>query len=497
MALMAKSACAWQVVPGLSGKHPLTQAQVGEVLIGELRCAACHGGIEPQSVLAKSAPELLDVGARISPDYLKRFLASPSTTQPGTTMPDMLASKSEAERATIAEALTHFLVAQSQQVYQHASPELLSVAEGKALFHSVGCVACHGPRETLGEEFLFRKPKDLTDDEDDDDDEKSDKSEVVRPIGVNLGHVPSKYGSKSLSEFLYQPLRVRSSGRMPDMKLTQVESLAIAGYLLGEQTGSREALKPLDPLVAMGKMYFQELNCAACHTVKGIPSAAPIASLKNADPNQGCLSKTIGKHPQFQLQETQLLAITAAIREEPHAESDAIQTAKTLTTFNCIGCHIRDDYGGVPEDYDPFFLTSEKNLGDDGRIPPPLTVVGAMLQPAWLKKVDFEGEIVRPYKSVSMQHFGAANLHHLPELRARTDRLESRQMKIPSPEGRSDEEREHEKLLRKAGQELLGDKGLNCINCHNFNGKPSPVNTCMAPRVKGAYFKCSEKMRFF
>ena len=476
MALMAESAFACQVFPGLSGKHPLTQAQVGEVLIAELRCAACHGGIEPQSMPAKSAPDLLDVGARISPDYLRRFLASPSTTQPGTTMPDMLASKSEAERATIAEALTHFLVAQSQQVFQHESTEPSSVAEGKALFHSVGCVACHGPRETLGEEFLFRKPKDLTDDEDEDEDEKTDEPEVVRPIGVNLGHVPSKYNFKSLSEFLYQPLRVRSSGRMPDMKLTQVESQAIAGYLLGEQTGNHEALTPLDPLVATGKTYFKELNSAACHSVKGIPSAAPMASLKNADPNHGCLSKTIGKHPQFHLQETQLRAITAAIREEPHAESDAIQAAKTLTTFNCIGCHIRDDYGGVPEDYDPFYLTSEKNLGDDGRIPPPLTVVGAKLQPEWLKKVLFDGDSVRPYMSVRMPQFGAANLHHLPELLTRTDRLESREMKIPSPEGRSDAEREHEKLLRKAGQELLGDKGLNCINCHNFNGKPSPVN---------------------
>ena len=33
------------VVPGLSGDHPLTEAQVGELLMTELRCAACHEGI--------------------------------------------------------------------------------------------------------------------------------------------------------------------------------------------------------------------------------------------------------------------------------------------------------------------------------------------------------------------------------------------------------------------------------------------------------------------
>lgn len=475
LTLMAETASAWQV-PGLSGKHPLTQAQVGDLLIAELRCAACHGGIEPQSVLAKSAPDLSEAGARISPDYLKRFLASPSAAHPGTTMPDLLASQSDSKREKIAEALTHFLVAQSKQVYQHAFMDLPNVTEGKALFHSVGCVACHGPKETLGEEFLFRKPEVIVDEEEDEDEKKQDEKDIVRPVGVNLLHVPSKYGAKSLSEFLYQPLKLRASGRMPDMKLTQAESQAIAGYLLGEQKENRPALQPNESLVAAGKKYFQELNCAACHTVEGIPAAAPIASLKNTDPTRGCLSKTTGKHPQFHLQETQIQAIRASIKNEPQAESDAVQVAKTLTTFNCIACHIRDDYGGVPEEYDPFYLTSEKNLGDDGRIPPPLTLVGAKLQPAWLKKVLFDGESVRPYMSVRMPQYGAANLHHLPDLVARTDILESREMTIPSPESDTESEREREKLLRKAGQELLGDKGLNCINCHNFNGKPAPVN---------------------
>ena len=475
LALTAGTGSAGSVLPGLSGKHPLTQPQVGELLIAELRCAACHGGIDPKSLLVKTAPDLSEAGARISPDYLRRFLASPSAAQPGTTMPDVLTSQSDSEREKIAEALTHFLVAQSKQVYQHESTDPPNVTEGKALFHSVGCVACHGPRETLGEEFLFRKPEVVVDEEDEEE-KKLEEKDRVRPVGVNLSHVPSKYSTKSLSEFLYQPLRVRSSGRMPDMKLTQAESQAIAGYLLGERNGKREALKPLDPLVAMGRKYFQELNCAACHAIEGMPAAAPIASLKNTDPNRGCLSKSNGRHPQFQLQDAEVQAITAAIREEPHAEPDAVQVARTLTTFNCIACHIRDDYGGVPEDYDPFYLTSEKNLGDDGRIPPPLTLVGAKLQPAWLKKVLFDGESVRPYMSVRMPQYGTSNLHHLPDLFAHMDILESPAMKIPSPESDTESEREREKLLRKAGQELLGDKGLNCINCHNFNGKPAPVN---------------------
>ena len=51
---------------------------------------------------------------------------------------------------------------------------------------------------------------------------------------------------------------------------------------------------------------------------------------------------------------------------------------------------------------------------------------------------------------------------------------------IPSPESdtreKSKEEREREKTLRTAGRELLGQQGVYCIACHNFNGKPAPVN---------------------
>ena len=45
----------------------------------------------------------------------------------------------------------------------------------------------------------------------------------------------------------------------------------------------------------------------------------------------------------------------------------------TMTAFNCIACHARDDYGGVPADRNLLFTTSEKDLGEEARIPPPLS----------------------------------------------------------------------------------------------------------------------------
>ncbi|WP_425619096.1 hypothetical protein NA78x_002829 [Anatilimnocola sp. NA78] len=455
--------------PALPGFHPLTESQAGDVLIAELRCAACHAGTPRRSLSEKAAPDLTEAGSRISPAYLRRFLTSPALEHPGSTMPDILATRPEAERDQIAEALTHFLVAQSKLPFTAKRSSSVDWEQGKALFHSVGCVACHGPKETFADAPLKR---DEEAEEEEDPQVKARKA--IKPIAVPLGHVTGKYSVKSLSEFLFQPLRSRSSGRMPDMKLTPAESLAIAGYLVGEEPKQEQALVPQDVLVAKGKEYFRELNCAACHALPGMPAVPLGRSLTNADLGGGCLSKTSDRSPRFQLADAQVKAIAAALREEPERETDQLVAAKTLTAFRCIACHVRDDYGGVPDAYNSHFLGSEQKLGDDGRIPPPLTLIGAKLQPAWFKKVLFDGESVRHYMSTRMPQYGSANLQHLPTMFARLDVLHGKAMNIPNAEGRSESDRNREKLLRAGGRELLGDKGLNCVACHQFNGKAAP-----------------------
>lgn len=473
--------------PAWPGHHPLSQVQVGEVLVSELRCAACHSGVPRGSLPEKTTPDLSAVGARVSPEYLRRFLASPSAAHPGTTMPDVLASRTEAERERIAEALTHFLIAQSKAAFSTEASEPMDRQQGQTLFHSVGCVACHGPKEAP-------PPVKKRNDEDDEDEDKAAAAKrAIKPVAVPLGHVAAKYSAKSLGEFLFQPLRVRSSGRMPDMKLTPAESLAIAGYLVGEPPRPIKTLAPQESLVALGRKHFQELNCAACHALPGIAAAPLIGSLSTTDLTRGCLSKTSVRSPRFHLEDAQVKAIIASLREEPTIDSDIVVAAKTLTAFHCVACHVREDFGGVHDAHNPFFAGSELKLGDDGRIPPPLTLVGAKLQPAWMKKVLFDGESVRHYMATRMPQYGTANLQHLPGVFSRLDILKSTDLKIPSPESRSANEREREKVLRAAGRELLGDKGLNCIACHNFNGKAALVNQGIdlltsSPRLQPGWF---------
>ncbi len=464
--------------PSLPGHHPLTKEQAGSVLLSELRCSACHSGIPTNPILEKSAPDLSEVGNRISSDYLRRFLESPHTAQPGTSMPDMLASKSSLEKSKIAEALAHFLVAQSKSSAASAPIDSIDRQQGKELFHSIGCVACHGPKEAIAPTPRTVRPgyEDEEDETDSDSNGESTTEKDVKPSEISLAHVPEKYSVKSLADFLFQPLKVRSSGRMPDMKLTPAESIAIAGYLVGETTTPFAMLTPDPSLVKDGKQYFQSLNCAACHSLTGIDAAPRRGSLKSADLTRGCLTNESNEGPKFFLNAEQVAAITVALREEPSEDTDQVLMAKTLTSLRCISCHVRDDYGGVHEAHSPYFKGSELNLGDDGRIPPPLTLMGAKLQPNWLKKVLFDGESVRSYMSTRMPQYGEENLKHVPALFARLDVLDGPEMKIPSPESQDEKEREREKIMRAAGRELLGDKGTNCVACHQFNAKAANVN---------------------
>lgn len=459
--------------PAWPGYHPLTQSEVGSVLIAELRCAACHSGLARGAVPEKSAPDLAEVGSRISPEFMLRFLTSPQVAHPGTTMPDVLASRPESERQAIAESLTHFLVAQSKAAPREAIAGMIDRQHGKELFHSIGCVACHGPTEGLSAD----QPRASRQDDDDDDDDPALKArKAIKPMTVPLGHVRAKYSVNSLSEFLFQPLKVRSTGRMPDMKLTPAESLAIAGYLLGEQHRPAMELNPDPALVEQGRKHFQSLNCAACHAMPGIAAAPLVSSLNDADVKRGCWSKSSTRSPRYALDDNQVQALAATLRETPNVDTEKLAVAKTLTAFRCVACHVRDDYGGVHDAYNPYFTGSEFRLGDDGRIPPPLTLVGAKLKPAWMKKVLFDGESVRHYMATRMPQYGAANLQHLPSLFTRLDVLTGPDLKIPNPESRDESTRQHEKLLRAAGRELLGDKGVNCVACHNFNGKAAHTN---------------------
>jgi hypothetical protein len=58
VSLHARTVSAAPMIPGLANTLPLSELHVGQLLIGELRCGACHGRKDPPHVLELSAPDL-------------------------------------------------------------------------------------------------------------------------------------------------------------------------------------------------------------------------------------------------------------------------------------------------------------------------------------------------------------------------------------------------------------------------------------------------------
>lgn len=438
--------------PPSAEQSPPGGSDLGEQLLNELRCHACHDQGAPAPLSENAAPDLTEVGARVSPVYLQAFLADPHGVQPGTRMPDVLGGRSPAERQSIAEALTHYLVSLGSSPFLGVAGEEPWVESGRSLYHSVGCVACHAPRDEprTGDD----PARELTESWGGDD-------------LHSLDHVGAKYDLESLSDFLLHPLDVRPGGRMPDMGLNARESRAIASYLIGTDARPRTAFEVRAGLVEEGARHFAAFGCGACHPLGGTEFVAEAPARSDLDPEEGCLSSVPGDTPDFHLGETERLALRTALREPQLAWTDAEVLEATFTSMRCGACHQRAGLGGIHPALDPYFTTSEPDLGDEARIPPSLDEAGTRLQRDWIGRVLFDGASVRAYMHTRMPQYGLDNLQGLPDVFERLDPpLDFEAL----PEGDEDRRRE----MRDAGRNLLGIRGGACITCHDFNGKPSP-----------------------
>ncbi len=232
---------------------------------------------------------------------------------------------------------------------------------------------------------------------------------------------------------------------------------------------SKDPIVPFEPLkvdaglASRGREHFGKLGCANCHDDLRIPANGSTAFAK-LGVDRGCFSEAAGPWPRFDLNSEQRGWIAKALS---HAEKPKLdeqqQINKTLVTFNCVACHERTGLGGIASERNALFTGTQPALGDQGRLPPPLTHVGAKLKPAWLTEVLLRGKRQRDYLDVSMPQFGEANVGHLVELFGKVDALEATII----PKMASVQE------SKNAGHEMIGTGGLSCIACHEFNGQKS------------------------
>ncbi len=211
----------------------LNSVDAGRLLISELNCQSCHGTFAGEVLPPRQAPILTKVGERTNAEYLQKFIHDPQALKPGTAMPGIASVKSD---PVTAEAIAAFLTQGTS--WRPAGVSVGAVRRGEALFHSVGCAACHGDQRDVAAIEAIRKglapPPEQEDEEEDAPAKKaaSEASYATPDFAMPLGKLDDKYTLSSLITFLQDPHAVRPSGRMPALNLKPEEARDIASYLL-------------------------------------------------------------------------------------------------------------------------------------------------------------------------------------------------------------------------------------------------------------------------
>jgi cytochrome c2 len=402
----------------------------GRILFNELGCVQCH---EPTTGLPEhKGPDLAGITLRSHPEYISDFLKNPGQKKPGTTMPQMHLKETEVD------AVVHYLASLNPNKKIPEAFRFVNAERGLALYHDLGCVACHEP-----------SPKYYP------ADGKPQKEAFTYPH-IPLPDLTKKFDFNSLSAFLYEPHDYWPQGRMPKFKLEKEDGGDLTAFLLNFNNGdsteypSIEEFEPKQSLVDIGKVVVQLKNCAVCHN---FPESENLESISTISISSNSIQATT--HPQYNLSSNQNASIELFLEDEGKTKPPKVSYLQTL---NCLSCH--DHYGsGGPDPAHKVYFSGNNDLGDSGRYPPPLTNIGKKLQADYLENV-LKGKInIRPYLRTQMPEFGESVLG-LSEILVLKDQ-------------QTPEENLPPKHLE-MGRQLLGTvEGLGCISCHNWEERKS------------------------
>lgn len=458
-------------------------ARLGERLFHSRGCAACHSprDAKGKELLTNSSTPLGDLEKKYSFKSLVEFLRQPHASRPSGRMPDLRLAGQDIER------IAHYLLRETRvpgalgytlyggQVWEgleseEVKPERAGQVKDFALASLGGVhhhtaiqyegwinIATSGPHKFFlkmnggslqvdGKRLVQQKP--------------SDQRGVLELEGA--ADLAAGWRKIELTYF-HTGHDPKFSFEMagPDFPRQAIPSSMLS---VSKEPIPAFAAPQVDAVLAgHGRDLFAKFGCANCHDDLGVRSN-PGPAFAKLTAGRGCLSDTSGPWPQFGLSAEQRGWIAKALptAERPQL-SDKQRIDKTLATLNCVACHERAGLGGIAPERNALFTGTEGAMGDQGRLPPPLTHVGAKLKPEWMREVLLGGQRQRRYLNASMPQFGEGNVGQLTELFGKVDALET----APIPKVADVQ------ASKKAGHEMVGSEGLACIACHDFNGQKS------------------------
>lgn len=481
----------------------------GKKVYSEYGCVACHGTRDdkgmPDKVLPSSVP-LGDLKEKYTAGSLAKFLEDPLHARPSGRMPKLLNRNEASAVAGYLLGVQGGLGTTRYSYYEGAWNNLPDFSKFKAAREGISAgfdisVKRRKENYALVFEGYFLLPKEgrynFRTTSDDASKLFIDGKLVVNNDGV---HAPTtRTGSAQLTKGVHK-VRVEFAqvgggdelAVFMNNKPMRDAVAASESALVPPKTGpgaDQDAIK-IDPvLVKKGVEVFASAGCASCHELKhngklieSVLKSPPLAKLVGG---KGCLADSPGKGvPHYGLSEAQKKSLALAVKGPPAVKSAQEVVADTMSTFNCYACHAQNKVGGPPEELNKFFLTVQPEMGDEGRLPPPLDGAGAKLRPDYFKDLLQNGAHHRPYMYTRMPGFGGAVPGGLLTALKGMDKMPA----VPEVKFR-----DKPSQVKSSARHLVGSKALGCIKCHTFKGQKAEgvqgIDMLMMPkRLKREWF---------
>ncbi len=300
-------------------------------------CYGCHKmrGFENRP---RVAPILTRPLAKLSPEWMERWIKNPRAFRPSSRMPRFFGlvnnqgpGDAEREDAEIL-GIVAYLSDKSEKVAYPPLPGRGDPERGRRLVKSVGCMGCHAiERDEVKPDVLQARNRG----------EAPDPVAWERRFGPDL----SRIGSKARPEWIYQwiqnPRQYNPDTRMPSLRLTPQEALDITAYLTTLKDDT-----PAADRVAQPRPHPEARD------------AALLAYLSQRMPPEDARAK--------------LAAMSARDR-------DVLLGERTISRYGCFGCHLMPGFEKTPP--------IGTDLSDEGSKPADLLLFGFVpiehTSPAW------------------------------------------------------------------------------------------------------------------
>lgn len=431
-----------QAVAGEMKRH-------GRMVFAQQNCVKCHApeagfGAGPMPELLEISPILAGIGERVSEEWLMKWIADPKAMKPTTQMPQLV-DPSTPEGLQKAADLAAFLVSTSTKSdIKPSTPDPKLAKAGGAVFHELGCVACHHP---AGENLS--------------DDTKR----------IPLNNVASKFHPGQLTAFLKKPEAYHPFTGMPNFQLTDDEAKSLAAFLEAESLGKETKLAYNFPKgdPTRGAAVSESLQCGTCHPGMpgGVSKSVSLEGIFKLDwAVKGCVAEDDKRpnlpHPNIDKKELEaLLAFSkvghGSLSRDTHAEF----AERQLDAKRCTSCHSIDDEPALLNSLHESTAKLAAHIkGLDERVDqsrPQLTYIGEMLHTGYIEAM-LNGTVKerpRPWLGMRMPAFSG---HAKPFAEGLS------QIHGFSP-GNPEKIKTDPELV-KIGHALIGAEGFACTTCH-------------------------------